>query len=106
MNITGLRSKTEAWLKANPNVRPECTNFGKVGECACILGAAAQAVGVAEIDEDGFVKVGGSFAIASRAAEPLGLLAVVACDISDCFDTRVVNNPEYTWAHALKLLPE
>lgn len=103
---TGIREKTRQWLEANPHVKPEAGAFGKKDQCACILGAAIQAMGVAEYNEDGEVKANGSYGIPKRAAAKLGIGSVVAEIIADDFDEKVggCGNPE--WKDFLPLLPE
>ncbi len=107
---TGLRSKTAAWLKAHPDVRPEAGRFGVACETACILGAALQAVSNVAIDESGFIRVGGSKCSPFRAAQRLGLPVDLVEDISVEFDRNAPaykgHNKKYTWKDALKLLPD
>ncbi len=107
---TGIRRATAMWLLANPTVRPKAGGFGSWQEgnhCACILGAACQAMGVARLDGDGCVRVDDSWSQPHAAAEALGMSYEDACRISVKFDARHNTAADrYTWADDLLLLPE
>ncbi len=107
---TGIRSATAMWLLANPTVQPKAGEFGRWREgnhCACILGAACQAMGVARIDVDGHVRVDDSWSLPHIAADALNIPVADAESISTSFDARHSTYPDhYTWADALLLLPE
>ncbi len=106
---TGLRAKTAAWLKANPQFQPSPYGFGwncaPICDC-CILGALGHALGVTQVARLGKVSIAGSDGkINEEVSRVLGLPHGLAVAITKDFDWMFEKGP-LTWEAGLALLPE